>query len=211
MEIPGFDICACCGTHVTATGEIGLIKLYSSVPFRGGSRIEMACGSQALDYLNQVLLESTKAGHLFSVPAEQVGCAAESFSAQLAAQKYRVVELQRKLFRLTAKEYAGQGSVLHFEPGLDSTGIRELTDCITQQCGGTAAVFSGTDSEGYGYCLANAGEDLHLLGKAHDRRPPWPGRRKARLPAGSGGRHRGGDTRIFPKALTQLTVVDCPD
>ena len=188
VEIPGFDTCACCGTHVTATGEIGLIKLYSSVPFRGGSRIEMACGSQALDYLNQVLLESTKAGHLFSVPAEQVGCAAESFSAQLAAQKYRVVELQRKLFRLTAKEYAGQGSVLHFEPGLDSTGIRELTDCITQQCGGTAAVFSGTDSEGYGYCLANAGEDLHLLGKAmtaalHGRGGGKPGFQQGRVAA----------------------------
>lgn len=188
VEIPGFDTCACCGTHVTATGEIGLIKLYSSVPFRGGSRIEMACGSQALDYLNQVLLESTKAGHLFSVPAEQVGCAVESFSAQLAAQKYRVVELQRKLFRLTAKEYAGQGSVLHFEPGLDSTGIRELTDCITQQCGGTAAVFSGTDSEGYGYCLANAGEDLHLLGKAmtaalHGRGGGKPGFQQGRVAA----------------------------
>ena len=188
VEIPGFDICACCGTHVTATGEIGLIKLYSSVPFRGGSRIEMACGSQALDYLNQVLLESTKAGHLFSVPAEQVGCAAESFSAQLAAQKYRVVELQRKLFRLTAKEYAGQGSVLHFEPGLDSTGIRELTDCIAQQCGGTAAVFSGTDSEGYGYCLANAGEDLRLLGKAmtaalHGRGGGKPGFQQGRVAA----------------------------
>lgn len=166
VEIPGFDICACCGTHVTATGEIGLIKLYSSIPFRDGSRIEMACGSQALDYLNQVLLESTKAGHVFSVPAEQVGAAAESFSAQLATQKYRVVELQRKLFRLTAQEYAGRGSVLHFEPGLDSAGIRELADCIMQQCGGTAAVFSGTDSEGYGYCLASASEDLRPLGKA---------------------------------------------
>lgn len=187
-EFPGADRCACCGTHVAATGEIGLIKLYSSVPFRGGSRIEMACGSQALSYLNQVLLESTKAGHLFSVPAEQVGCAAESFSAQLAAQKYRVVELQRKLFRLTAKEYAGQGSVLHFEPGLDSTGIRELTDCITQQCGGTAAVFSGTDSEGYGYCLANAGEDLRQLGKAmtaalHGRGGGKPGFQQGRVEA----------------------------
>lgn len=186
VEIPGFDICACCGTHVTATGEIGLIKLYSSIPFRGGSRIEMACGSQALDYLNQVLRESTKAGHVFSVPAEQVGEAAESFSAQLAAQKYRVVELQRKLFHLTAQEYAGQGNVLHFEPGLDSTGIRELADCIMQQCGGTAAVFSGTDGEGYGYCLANASEDLRPLGKAmtaalHGRGGGKPGFQQGRV------------------------------
>ena len=166
VEIPGYDVCACCGTHVDATGEIGLIKLYSSVPFRGGSRIEMSCGSQALVYLNRVLRESTQAGHVFSVPAEQVGVAAESFSAQLTAQKYRVVELQRKLFRLTAKEYAGRGNVLHFEPGLDSTGIRELADSIMQHCGGTAAVFSGTEAEGCGYCLASAGEDPRALGKA---------------------------------------------
>ena len=48
VEIPGYDCCACCGTHVAATGEIGLIKLLSAVSFRGGTRIEMACGSQAL-------------------------------------------------------------------------------------------------------------------------------------------------------------------
>ena len=68
------------------------------------------------------------------------------------------------------------------------TGIRELTDCITQQCGGTAAVFSGTDSEGYGYCLANAGEDLHLLGKAmtaalHGRGGGKPGFQQGRVAA----------------------------
>ncbi|MFR4579126.1 MAG: hypothetical protein ACLT76_05415 [Clostridium fessum] len=26
VEIPGADICACCGTHVDYTGEIGVIK-----------------------------------------------------------------------------------------------------------------------------------------------------------------------------------------
>ena len=65
VEFPGYDCCACCGTHVKATGEIGLIKLFSAVPFRGGTRIEMACGSLALGYLNRVLEQSTQAGHVF--------------------------------------------------------------------------------------------------------------------------------------------------
>lgn len=166
VEIPGFDICACCGTHVTATGEIGLVKLYSSVPFRGGSRIEMACGAQALEYLNRVLAQSTAASHIFSVPADQVGRAAESFSAQLAAQKYRIIELQRRLFAQAAKECAGAGDVLRLEPGLDSTGLRELADAIAGSCGGTAAVFSGSDDTGYGYCLASREADLRPLGKS---------------------------------------------
>lgn len=164
VEIPGYDICACCGTHVSATGEIGLIKLYSSVPFRGGSRIEMSCGAQALEYLNRVLEESTAASHVFSVPADQVGFAAQSFAAQMAAQKYRIVELQRQLFALTARMCAGAGNVLRLEPGLDSVGLRELADGIAQICGGTAAVFSQS-SGGYGYCLADRQTDLRPLGK----------------------------------------------
>ena len=165
VEIPGYDICACCGTHVDATGEIGLIKLYSSVPLRGGSRIEMACGAQALAYLNCVLQESVTASHVFSVPPDQVGAAAESFQAQLSAQKIRMTELQRRLSSLTAQGYAGKGNVLHFESGLDGIALRELTDAIAASCGGTAAVFSGADAEGYSYCLANRCEDIRPLGK----------------------------------------------
>ena len=39
VEVPGFDTCACCGVHVASTGEIGLIKLFSAIPFRGGTRM----------------------------------------------------------------------------------------------------------------------------------------------------------------------------
>ncbi len=189
VEIPGYDLCACCGTHVKATGEIGLIKLYSSVPFRGGSRIEMSCGAQALEYLNRVLNESTTASHVFSVPADQVGGAAEGFAAQLAAQKYRIVELQRQLFTLAAKECVGKGNTLRLEPGLDSVGLRELADGIAQVCGGTAAIFSGTDGSGYGYCLADQQDDLRPLGRAmtaalHGRGGGKPNFQQGRVNAG---------------------------
>ncbi len=165
VEFPGYDCCACCGTHVKSTGEIGIIKLYSAVPFRGGTRIEMACGCLALSYLNRVLESSTQAGHVFSVPPEEVGAAAEAFSEQLAALKARTVELQRRTFAAIAKEYENAGDVLRFEPKLDSTGLRELCDTIAQSCGGRAAVFSGEDGQGYGYCLAARQGDLRQLGK----------------------------------------------
>ena len=163
--MPGFDCCACCGTHVKATGEIGLIKLFSAVPFRGGTRIEMACGIPALSYLNRVLEQSIRAGHVFSAPAENIGVAAESFGEQLAAQKYRVVALQRQVFAAIAREYENAGDVLRFEPDLDSTALRELCDTIAQRCGGTAAVFSGKEGEGYGFCLVTRQGDLRKLGK----------------------------------------------
>ena len=30
VEVPGADICACCGVHVPTTGQVGLIKIFSS-------------------------------------------------------------------------------------------------------------------------------------------------------------------------------------
>lgn len=166
VEIPGYDRCACCGTHVERTGEIGLIKLFSAVPFRGGTRIEMACGIPALAFLNEVYAQALRASHVFSAPVNQVGAAAESFAETLAAQKYRTVELEWKIFAATAAGYAGKGDILHFEAGLDSTGVRDLADAIAESCGGTAAVFSGTDGEGYSFCLVARQGDLRPLGRA---------------------------------------------
>jgi alanyl-tRNA synthetase len=51
VEIDGFDINACCGTHVRATGEVGLIKIIGIERIRSVTRVEFVCGRRALaDY-----------------------------------------------------------------------------------------------------------------------------------------------------------------
>ena len=47
VSIPGVDSCACCGTHVKRTGEIGLFKLLSFEKHRGGTRIFLLSGELA--------------------------------------------------------------------------------------------------------------------------------------------------------------------
>lgn len=164
VEVPGYDTCACCGTHVASTGEIGLIKLFSSMPFRGGTRMEMACGKPALALLNTVFEQNRQVSRLFSAQLHETGTAARMISDQLAAAKFRIVGLQRQIFSGIAAQCAGRGNVLCFGQELDSTGVRELADAIAQVCGGTAAVFSGS-GDGYSYCLATRQGDLRPLGK----------------------------------------------
>ena len=54
VRFPGADLCACCGTHVTHTGEIGMVKILSVENFREGVRVTMISGKRVLDYLNMV-------------------------------------------------------------------------------------------------------------------------------------------------------------
>lgn len=165
VEVPGYDTCACCGTHVSATGEIGIIKLFSAVNFRSGTRMEMACGKLAYNILNAAYEQNKLVSQAFSAKPMETGAAAQRMNEALAREKYRVVGLERQVFAGIAKSYAGQGNVLHFTKDLDGNGLRELTDRIAEKCGGRAAVFCGNDQEGYAYCLAAREGDLRSFGK----------------------------------------------
>lgn len=165
VEIPGYDICACCGTHVARTGEIGIIKLLSVIPFRGGVRMEMVCGNRALGILNRAYDQNRQVSQAFSAQWQETGEAARKMNELLSQYKFRITALERQIFAATAAGYAGAGDVVHFEDGLDNVAVRELADAIAQVCGGTAAVFSGSDDAGYAFCLVSRTEDLRPLGK----------------------------------------------
>lgn len=165
VEISGFDCCACCGTHVGATGEIGLIKLFSAVHFRGGTRMEMACGKRALEILNTAYQQNKLVSQAFSAQITETGAAAQRMNDLAAAQKYRIIGLEKRIFAGIAEAFAGTGDVLLFESDLDGTALRELTDAVAEKSGGRAAVFSGSDETGYGFCLAQPGGDLRQLCK----------------------------------------------
>ena len=165
VEVPGFDSCACCGTHVKRTGEIGLVKLFSVMGFRGGTRMEMACGKAALDILNRTYEQNKLVSQAFSAKIEETGAAAQRMNDALSQLKYRIVGLEKRIFASVAEGYAGKGDVVHFEEGMDNTAVRDLADAIAEHCGGTAAVFGGNDAEGYAFCLVTRSGDLRQLGK----------------------------------------------
>ena len=165
VQVPGFDSCACCGTHVKSTGEIGLIKLFSVMGFRGGTRMEMACGSSALKLLNNAYEQNKQVSQAFSAKIEETGAAARRMNEVEAQLKYRIVGLEKRIFTGIADSFAGKGDVVHFEENLDNTAVRDLADAIAEKCGGTAAVFSGSDEGGYAFCLVTRNGDLRTLGK----------------------------------------------
>ena len=166
VEVPGYDKCACCGTHVAMTGEIGIIKLFSCVKFHKGVRIEMACGGRALRYLTAAYEQNRQVSQAFSAKILETGEAARRMNEQLAAEKFRAAGLQKQVFASVAEGCRDTGNTLRFENDLAPAQVRELCDAIGQVCGGMAAVFSGSDEAGYSYCLMERGGDLRSFNKA---------------------------------------------
>ena len=166
VEIPGYDLCACCGTHVQATGEIGLIKILSVCNLRGGTRMELACGSQALEILSTAYEQNRQVGAAFSAQYFETGEAARRMLDTVESLKLRLSQQQRQIFAWIASGYENQKTAIHFEENLDSAGVRDLCDAIAEGNKGLAAVFSGDESSGYAYCLIQKDGDLRSLNKA---------------------------------------------
>lgn len=164
VEVPGFDICACCGVHVAATGEIGLIKLLSAVPCRGGTRIEMAAGRAAFDLANAVLDQNRQVSRLLSAQLTQTAQGAAQLLDAVNDWKYRAGALERQLFAYQAAALAGPGDCCFFAQGLNPEGLRNLTDLAAAGIGGVTAGFSKSET-GFHYCLAQPGGDLRGLNK----------------------------------------------
>ena len=165
VEFDGADVCACCGTHVQYTGEIGLVKFVSCIKFKEGVRIEMASGKRAMTLFQNIFEQNRQVSQTFSAKILETGAAAQKFNDMLLQEKYRTVGLLRKIFAAVAESYAGKEKVLHFEENLEPGQVRELADVIAETSD-TAIVCSGSDEAGYNVCILSRTVDTRQLGKA---------------------------------------------
>ncbi len=158
-EFPGADRCACCGTHVSSSGQVGLLKLLSCQKFRDGVRLELLCGQRALDCLAAGWEQARQIGQALSVKPQSTFAAVSRLQAELLSLKEKAARLEEADFAHVAAQYRGAGSVLHIAEPLDGDGARRLCDAIAKAAGGRCAVFAGQDGD-YRYAVIESGGDL---------------------------------------------------
>ena len=158
-EFPGADRCACCGTHVASSGQVGLLKLLSCQKFRDGVRLELLCGQRALDCLAAGWEQARQIGQALSVKPQSAFAAVSRLQEDLLSLKEKAARLEEADFAHTAAQYRGAGSVLHIAEPLDGDGARRLCDAIAKAAGGRCAVFAGQDGD-YRYAVIESGGDL---------------------------------------------------
>ena len=161
---PEADCCACCGTHVKSSGQVGMVKLISCQKFRDGVRIEMAAGGRALRWINQIAGQNTRVSQLLSAKPGETAAAVERLQKDVYALRGRVSELEEGDFIRKAGELAGKGDVLLIEGAMAGDSLRKLCGMVKEKCGGRCAVFAGSDGV-YQYAVGQDGADLRGLAR----------------------------------------------
>lgn len=166
VEIPGVDLCACCAPHLKSTGAVGLIKVLDAVRHRGGVRVSLVCGMDALDAVRDAQKNVTEASRLLSAKRNELSSAVERVLAQEQSLKERIAALGLAYAALIARNTAPrEGNICVFDNALDEVALRELVNLLSEKCTGCAAAFSGDDEHGYKYIIGSRNIDLRKASK----------------------------------------------
>ncbi len=167
VEIPGYDICACCAPHVLRTGEIGMLKVIHSQNYKGGVRINILCGFRALDYFREEIFRldslcaalTTGRDKLFDNVVRLIS-ENKSLSSQLAECK------QKLLLSDLIDAAVDEKNVAVFRKKTDNMIMRNVVNALIKKHSGTVAFFSGDDENGYTFIAASEKENATEVTKA---------------------------------------------
>lgn len=152
IEVPGFDLSACGGTHVTRTGTVGIISVISSEKFKGGTRIEFLCGGRALQRLREWRDVFSATSRVLSVLPDALAPAIERLQAENKAlgktlreqQEQLAVHKAAELIASTTPGADGRIVIATALEGWDANGLKIIANAAMATPGAAIAVFSTT-------------------------------------------------------------------
>jgi alanyl-tRNA synthetase len=97
VEVPGFDLSACGGTHVARTGAIGVIAVTGTEKFKGGLRLTFVCGGRAVRALRQLRDAVTGSLRVLSVLPQELPAAVEKLQTDSKQLRKTIAGLQASL------------------------------------------------------------------------------------------------------------------
>jgi alanyl-tRNA synthetase len=146
IDVNGFDLSACGGTHVAQTGGIGAIAVVSWERFKGGQRLEFLCGGRVVARMGAWRDAVTASTRLLSVLPVELPSAIGRLQSEAKEQKRALIGLQNELARYHAEELAATttaGLVLR-RVDADANGLKALASALTRQPGYTVVLVSAS-------------------------------------------------------------------
>jgi alanyl-tRNA synthetase len=167
VEVPGFSKELCGGTHVPATGTIGLFKIISEAGIAAGvRRLEAVTGPGAL-------LRFRNDAQLLDIIQEQFRVTRPEIPALVEKMQSQVRDLQRQIGHLkvqvaraslseilsSARRIRGVNVLAAALPSTDRSALREIADDLKSRLG-SGIIVLGSDQEGKVALVAMVTDDL---------------------------------------------------
>lgn len=171
VQVEGFDYSACGGTHVRATGELGLVKIVRSERRGGETRVEFLCGWRALaDYgaKNQLVMDLAReftVGH-WEVAAlvHRLADEAQDLRRELRTTRDALLDAEAAALWHDAAAVAGVRVVRVNLPGRAPDDLKHLAQRLVEHPQTVALLAAGAERGRNGYlCFACSNEvGLHM-------------------------------------------------
>ena len=141
VDIDGWDLSACGGTHVTRSGSIGAIAVVAWERFKGGQRVEFLCGGRALRRFRSMRDSLGASVRLLSVVPQELPAAIERLQTDAREQKRGLLALQGELARCRAVELVATarpistGRLVLRAVDANANGLKALAGAVTREPG----------------------------------------------------------------------------
>jgi alanyl-tRNA synthetase len=103
IEIEGFDLSPCGGTHCTRSGQIGLVRVVGLEKYKGGWRVTFHAGKRALDDVRRKDAVLAELARDFTCGVLDVGSAVAKLRAELKARLDALSTTRGELVELVAE------------------------------------------------------------------------------------------------------------
>lgn len=164
VEIGQYDTCACCGTHVRYTGEIGIIKCIGWERHRGGMRLTLLCGKRAISDYDQRLMITREIGNMLSTKTEKILEAFIKGQEELGSLKQKLASVTNDLLIFRAQDYIKKGETFIYKEDLTADEMRKLCVLLTELSDNVFLVLTMQDGN-IKYALGSSKEDVRPISK----------------------------------------------
>lgn len=140
IDIQDFDLTACGGTHVAATGQIGCILLRKTEKVRQGWRVEFVCGQRAIatarrDYATLTESAGLCSSHIWDLPQQIRKFQEEARASRKSNEQtlHELAEIYADRMLAETPERSGSIIIARVFPDRDLNFIKLLAQRLTRQ------------------------------------------------------------------------------
>ena len=155
--IGDIDKCACCAPHLESTGQIGIIRLIRLVHYKGGIRVHMLCGGEAIKRIQEEGKVYSSLCAMLSSKPEKLFSSVERLASENRLLKNEICSLNDYV-NTTLCSTAEEGKPLClFDEREDVITLRKLAVMMSESLGEDIGVFGGKEGN---YKMIISGKDI---------------------------------------------------